>query len=72
VTDHARDPHLTGLMEQIADRLEGKPAQKLQQPVPHATYFYKAGGPTPREVEAADHAASNGVTSSVAPRDQPT
>jgi hypothetical protein len=41
--------------EQVADRLEGRPVPKLQQPVPHATYFYKAGGPTPREVESADH-----------------
>jgi hypothetical protein len=41
--------------EQVADRLEGRPVPKLQQPVPHATYFYKAGGPTPCEVESADH-----------------
>jgi hypothetical protein len=32
------------VLEQIADRLEGKAIQKLRHEVPHANYFYKAGG----------------------------
>jgi hypothetical protein len=67
-----QDPRLAMiLLEQIADRLEGRPVPMPQHQVPHATYFYRAGGPKPPEVEAADHAATNGATSSVAPRDQP-
>jgi hypothetical protein len=39
------------LLEQVADRLEGKPVQQLPHQVPHATYFYRAGGPQPPETE---------------------
>jgi hypothetical protein len=41
----ARDPRRAMIvLEQIADRLEGKAIQKLRHEVPHANYFYKAGG----------------------------
>jgi hypothetical protein len=51
----ARDPRRAMIvLEQIADRLEGKPVQKLRHDIPHATYFYEAGKPKPPEVEEAE------------------
>ena len=51
----ARSPRLAAILaEQIADRLEGKPVQKLHHQVPHATYFYQAGGPKPPQIEQAE------------------
>jgi hypothetical protein len=50
----ARTPRLAAiLMEQIADRLEGKPVQALRHELPHKTIFYRADGPKPPEVEDA-------------------
>jgi hypothetical protein len=46
------------LVEPVADRLEGKPMQKLRHELPHTTYFYQADGPKPPEVEAAERAAT--------------
>jgi hypothetical protein len=34
--------------ERMADRLEGKPVQKLRHELPHTTIFYRAGDPKPR------------------------
>jgi hypothetical protein len=45
-------------MEQIADRLEGKPIQKLRHELPHTTIFYRAGDPKTPEVVAAEAAAA--------------
>jgi hypothetical protein len=44
----------------MADRLEGKPVQKLRHELPHTTIFYRAGEPKPPEVVAAEAAASAG------------
>jgi hypothetical protein len=60
----ARDPRRAMIvLEQIADRLEGKPVQKLRHDIPHATYSYEAGKPKPPEVEEAERrkAAEHGV-----------
>jgi hypothetical protein len=57
----ARNPRLALLgMEQVADRLEGKPVQKLRHQLPHKTVFYRQGEPVPAEVVAAQAAASAG------------
>jgi hypothetical protein len=50
----ARNPRLALLgMEQVADRLEGTPVQKLRHEVPHVTYFY---GSRRRATARAPHA----------------
>jgi hypothetical protein len=45
--------------ERMADRLEGKPVQKLRHELPHTTIFYRAGEPKPPEVVAAEAAAAS-------------
>jgi len=44
----ANNPRLPALLaEQIADRLEGSPVQKVKSEGSHTTVFYKAGDPLP-------------------------
>jgi hypothetical protein len=56
----ARDPRQAGLLlEQVGDRLEGRPVQKLRHELPHKTVFYRQGEPVPAEVVAAQAAAAS-------------
>jgi hypothetical protein len=45
--------------ERMADRLEGKPVQKLHHELPHTTIFYRAEEPKPPEVVAVEAAAAS-------------
>jgi hypothetical protein len=64
----ARNPRLAAiLIEQIADRLEGKAIQKLRHELPHTTIFYRAGDPKPPEVVAAEAAAASAGNGSSVP-----
>ena len=56
----ARDPRQAGLLlEQVGDRLEGRPVQKLRHELPHKTVWYRQGEPVPAEVVAAQAAAAS-------------
>jgi len=47
----ARDPrHAPAILEQIADRLEGKPVPMLRPEIRHTTVFYNAAGPKLLEI----------------------
>jgi hypothetical protein len=46
--------------ERMAERLEGKPVQKLRHELPDKTVFYRQGEPVPAEVVAAQAASASG------------